>query len=270
MAEHGRAARPTATASRPSSCARASSGARATRRCCRIVERCARGRVRAGSAGGRHLHLDHARRQHRRGPGARRRARPAGRRLLRHRRRARSSSASSSASCCATQGVEPPSRSVPARSPARAGDGERLASGPQLPRFALLGRQPGLHPRRHQGAHRAGLRGRDGPRRPAWPSCSRYPGGRRRDWRLGVETDHRGATTVAAAARLGTPSTPAEEAAHDRRPEPRLLQPPAGRGRPRDRRGPAARARAPAAHAGDDRLARTSSRRRCSSARAPC
>ena len=71
------------------------------------------------------------------------------------------------------------------------------------------------------------------------------------------------------AARLGT--TPSSRPRSRRCPTcPRLLQPPARRGRSRDRRRAPPRARAPAAHARDDRLARTSSRRPSSSARAAC
>ena len=50
----------------------------------------------------------------------------------------------------------------------------------------------------------------------------------------------------------------------------RLLRPPAGRRRPRGRRGDRARARPPAAHARDDRVRELRARRPCSSARARC
>ena len=50
----------------------------------------------------------------------------------------------------------------------------------------------------------------------------------------------------------------------------RFLQPPAGRCRPRGRRGDRPRARTPAAHAGDDRQRELRARRRCSRRRAAC
>ena len=141
---------PTATASRPSSCARASSGAAATRRCCRAMVEMVQAGAFAWIGGGRHrtstTHVDNV---------------VEGLVLARRRRRprrtptssptaSRSSSATSSRELLATQGVEAPTRSVPAplaravaarrRAAVAHAAAARRAAADALRRLALLAR----------------------------------------------------------------------------------------------------------------------------------